>query len=68
MDVCKYEADVIGMKKDLYNDGHGIKHKVNTLWEQYHKNMGKRDLLLIINSVILAINGIILIAKTAGYI
>lgn len=50
---CIHETDIFEMQKDLYNDGKGIKYKVNVLWEQYYKNMGKRDILLVVNSLIL---------------
>lgn len=50
---CIHETDIFEMRKDLYNDGKGLKYKVNILWEQYYKNMGKRDILLVVNSIIL---------------
>ena len=50
---CIHETDIFEIQKDLYNDGKGIKYKTNVLWEQYYKNMGKRDILLVVNSIIL---------------
>ena len=50
---CIHETDIFEIQKDLYNDGKGIKYKTNVLWEQYYKNMGKRDILLVVNSLIL---------------
>lgn len=52
---CIHETDIFEMQKDLYNDGKGIKYKVNVLWEQYIKSMGKRDILIILNSVVLTV-------------
>jgi hypothetical protein len=52
---CTHEKDILSMMKDLYNDGKGIKYKTTVLWEQYYKEMGKRDILLIVNSVVLTV-------------
>lgn len=58
---CIHETDIFELRKDIYNDGHGIKEKVNVLWEQYHKNMGKRDILLVVNSLILTACSVLMV-------
>jgi hypothetical protein len=65
-EVCKHERLILSMDKDLYNDGHGIKNKVSILWDTYNKNIGKRDVLLAANSVILLINGALLVLTRMG--
>jgi hypothetical protein len=61
---CIHETDIFAMQKDLYNDGKGIKYKVNTLWEQYYLNKGKRDMLLIVNSLILTVCSVLMVVIT----
>lgn len=67
-EICKHEELVLGIKKDLYNDGQGIKYKVLTLWDFHNKQIGKRDVLLTANSIILLINGALLIFTHLGVI
>ena len=65
---CKYEELVLGFKKDLYNDGQGIKYKVNVLWENYYKDMGKRDVLLTVNTIVVLLVGGLTILDKLGVI
>jgi hypothetical protein len=65
-EICKHEELVLGMKKDLYNDGMGIRYKVSELWDFHNKQIGKRDVLLAANSIILLINGTLLIFTHLG--
>lgn len=61
---CIHETDIFEMRKDLYNDGHGIKAKVTTLWEQYYMTKGRRDMLLIANSLILTVCSVLMVVIT----
>ena len=61
---CIHETDIFEIQKDLYNDGKGIKYKTNVLWEQHYQNKGKRDMLLIVNSLILTICSVLMVVIT----
>jgi archaellum component FlaG (FlaF/FlaG flagellin family) len=66
-EVCRQHGeDIFALKKDLYNDGQGIKYKMSVLWDTYNKNIGKRDVLLTANSIILLINGALLVLTHMG--
>ena len=61
---CIHETDIFEMRKDLYNDGKGLKYKVNILWEQYYMTKGRRDMLLIANSLILTVCSVLMVVIT----
>lgn len=63
-----FTKEIHDLMKDVYNDGKGIKYKVNVLWENYYKDMGKRDILLTVNTVVVLIVGGLTILDKLGVI
>lgn len=67
-DWVKVREGLFELKKDIFNDGKGIKYKVNILWENYYKDMGKRDILLTVNTIVVLIVGGLTILDKLGVI
>lgn len=67
-DWKEFTHQIHDLIKDMYNDGKGVKYKVGVLWENYYKDMGKRDILLTINTIVVLVVGGLTILDKLGVI